>query len=211
MNEMEPELGYHEMTQPEMIQYMEDRANRTFYLDSYIDENFLCMEIAKNIISLNMRENDDRNPIKLYIYSYGGDLAQALMLCDVIATSRILVYTIAMGPVMSAGCIVFLAGHKRFAYPHANLMLHYGRYQCDMEEITEERRESAKRNYQESMKKMKNYILERTNMPENVLEEKLNKTWYISKEEMLSYGIVHDIIGNTISSDQFYAKYSKNI
>lgn len=197
----EEEFFCREMTQPEIIQYMEDRANRIFYLDGYIDENNLCMEIAKNIILLNKKEEnitDKTSPIYLYIYCYGGDLAQALMLCDVIENSRIPVYTIALGPAMSSGCVVFLAGHKRYAYPHADLMLHYGKCLLEdneeIENITEERKKKIEQKYNRSMNDLKEYLLKKISINPALLDTKLEDEWYFSKEEMLIYGIVDKII-----------------
>lgn len=194
------ELFCREQTQPEIIQYMEDRANRIFYLDSYIDENQLCVEIAKNIILLNRKgqgtPESDLKPIYLYIYCYGGDFDQALMLCDVIESSRIPVYTVALGPTMSSGCVVFLAGHKRYVYPHATLMLHYGKckFDGDYEDFNEERKKKIKQQYNRSMNNMKEYLRKKITIEPDVLDAKLQDEWYISKEEMSSYGIVDKIV-----------------
>lgn len=210
MEEKALDLVSEKLSAPEVVQYMEDRANRTFYLDSYIDESYICVEIAKNIISLNMKDIDkdekDLEPIKLFIYSYGGDITQAFMLCDVIASSRIPVYTIAMGAAMSSGFIVFLAGHKRYAFSHVNMMLHYGQCQCDLDDLPEERAERARKNYEESMRLMKKYIMERTSISADVLEDRLQETWYVTAEEMMQYKIVDGIVGLNINPSEFYRK-----
>lgn len=193
---MREEFFCKEQTQPEIIQYMEDRERHRFYLDSYIDENYTCLEIAKNIIALNNEGLVKPKPIYLYIYCYGGDIEQAFMLCDVIENSKIPVYTVALGPTMSSGCVVFLAGHKRFAYPHANLMLHYGKCVLDeeIEKIDEERKKRIKQNYERSMQELRDYICRKIPIDPAALHGKLQNEWYITREEMLSYKIVDEIL-----------------
>ena len=41
-------------------------------------------------------------------------------------SSRIPIITVAMGAAMSAGFIIFLSGHKKYAFKHSQLLVHSG-------------------------------------------------------------------------------------
>ena len=128
---------------PEEYTYWKDRKNRTFYVDYEIDECYSLVELAKIIIQMNIEERDvrkeDLKPIRLFIHSYGGDLEQANFFCDLVQASRIPIITIAMGVAMSAGFLIFLSGHKRYAFKHTQLMVHSGSaaFQGTAEQIEE--------------------------------------------------------------------------
>ena len=115
---------------PELYTYWKARENRTFYIDYELDECYDLINLGKIIIQMNMEEKnipkEELKPIYLWIHSYGGDLEQANAMIDIIAASRIPVVTIAMGVAMSAGFMIFLSGHKRYAFKHSNLMVHEG-------------------------------------------------------------------------------------
>ena len=85
---------------PEDYNYWKSRQNRTFFIDYEIGEIYpdgsrdnRIAELCKTIIQMNMDEKDiptERlKPIYIYISSYGGDLDQSFMLCDVCLSSRI--------------------------------------------------------------------------------------------------------------------------
>lgn len=74
---------------------------------------------------MNIEEKDvkqeDLQPIRLFIHSYGGDIKQSLFFCDLVKASRIPIITICMGVAMSAGFLIF--------YP-ANEDMHFLILQC---------------------------------------------------------------------------------
>lgn len=87
-----------------------------------------------NAYLLSLIEKDDkgeakekeykREPIKIYINSYGGNLYDMWSLIDIILNSKTPIYTYCKGYAMSAGFKIFLAGHKRFVSKHATLLYH---------------------------------------------------------------------------------------
>lgn len=184
-----------ELPTPEEYTYWKDRKNRTFYVDYEIDECYSLVELAKIIIQMNIEEKDvrkeDLKPIRLFIHSYGGDLEQANFFCDLVQASRIPIITIAMGVAMSAGFLIFLSGHKRYAFKHTQLMVHSGSaaFQGTAEQI-----EEAQKNYKKQIEEMKNYILERTTVDEKTFNKNKNKDWYLSSDELLKYHVIDDVI-----------------
>lgn len=180
---------------PEMYTYWKARENRTFYIDYEIDEMYSLIELGKIIIQMNMEEKDvpkeDLKPIYLWIHSYGGDLEQCNALLDIIEASRIPVITIAMGVAMSAGFMLFLAGHKRYAFKHSNLMVHEGSAAFSG---TAEQIEQAQKNYKKQIEGMKEYILSRTNIDEKVFNKNKTKDWYLTADELVKYNVVDKLV-----------------
>lgn len=182
---------------PEEYTYWKARENRTFYIDYEIDETYALIELGKIIIQMNMEEKDtkkeDLKPIYLWVHSYGGDLEQCNALLDIIAASRIPVITIAMGVAMSAGFMLFLSGHKRYAFAHSNLMVHEGSAAFSG---TAEQIEQAQKNYKKQIEGMKEYILSRTTIDEKTFNKNKSKDWYLSAEELVKYNVVDKLVEN---------------
>lgn len=180
---------------PEEFTYWKSRENRTFYIDYEVDDLYNLIELSKIIIQMNMEEKDvpkeDLKPIYLYVHSYGGDLEQAFYFCDLVMSSRIPIVTIAMGVAMSAGFLIFCAGHKRYAFKHSQLLVHSGSagFQGTAEQI-----EEAQKNYKKQLNEMKVYILERTNIDEKVFNKNRTKDWYLTAEELIKYNVVDKLI-----------------
>lgn len=184
-----------QLPSPEEYTYWKDRKNRTFYVDYEIDECYSLVELAKIIIQINIEERDipkeQLQPIRLFIHSYGGDLEQANFFCDLVQASRIPIITIAMGVAMSAGFLIFLSGHKRYAFKHTQMLVHSGSaaFQGTAEQI-----EEAQKNYKKQIEEMKAYILERTEIDEKTFNKNKNKDWYLSSDELLKYKVIDDVI-----------------
>lgn len=182
---------------PEEYTYWNDRNSRTFYVDYEVDEDYMLIELGKIIIQMNIAEKDipkeELKPIRLFIHSYGGDIEQANFLCDLIKSSRIPVYTIAMGVAMSAGFLLLISGHKRYAFPHTQTLVHTGsaRFQGTAEQIDE-----AQKNYKRQINGMKDYILEQTEIDEKTFNKNKTKDWYLSSEELISFKVVDEIISD---------------
>ena len=137
---------------PEDYTYWKARENRTFYIDYEIDEAYSLIELGKIIIQMNIEEKDiqkeDLKPIYLWVHSYGGDLEQAFWFTDLVLSSRIPIITVAMGAAMSAGFLIMLSGHKRYAFRHSQLLAHSGSagFQGTAEQI-----EEAQKNYKKQI------------------------------------------------------------
>ena len=104
---------------------------RRILLSSNVKSDTINNIIVK-IIEIN--ENDDqcerdykdwvREPIQLFINSFGGSVYDGLALVDVIRQSKTPVYTISIGSSMSMGFWIYLAGAKRFIGENSTLMFH---------------------------------------------------------------------------------------
>ena len=182
---------------PEEYTYWKSRENRIFYIDYEIDDCYALIELGKIIIQMNIEEKDipkeELKPIYLWVHSYGGDLEQAFWFSDLCIASRIPIVTIAMGVAMSAGLLIMLSGHKRFAFKHSQLLVHSGSagFQGTAEQI-----EEAQKNYKKQLKEMKEYIISRTDIPEKTFNKNKTKDWYLTSDELIEYNVVDKLIDN---------------
>ena len=177
------------------LNYWEARKNRTFYIDFEVDDDYQLLEIAKTIINMNVAEKDtpteNLKPIYLWIMSYGGDLEQANFFCDLVETSRIPIVTVAMGAAMSAAFLIFLAGKRRYAFKHSQLLIHSGSGQLTG---TAEQIKEAQLNYNRQIENMKDYILARTTIDAKTFNKNKTKDWYLTADELVKYHIVDKLV-----------------
>lgn len=180
---------------PSLLAYYNDKQERTIWIDSDIDD--CTYEITKQIYEYNWQDKDipveSRKPIRIYINSFGGDLYQCFALISAIGASKTPVYTINTGVAMSAGMIILLSGHKRFAVKYSIAMCHSGSGSVggDFEQT-----QSAMDNYKKMVDTMKTYILERTKIDSKTLSRKWTKDWYMFADEQVSLGVVDEIVEN---------------
>ena len=189
-----------ELPDPEDLDYYIGRNNRTFYIEDVIyrdDSGYSEMsQLIKNIISINIEDIgkpiNERKPVLILIDSPGGDLDLAYSLVDVIKSSKTPIHTIGLGNVMSAAFIIFLSGHRKFLFPHSQLLCHQGSVSVagsasDAEE--------AMKNYKKTLDKMKTYILENTKIDAKTFNKNQKRDWYISTDDAVNlYGIADEII-----------------
>lgn len=178
---------------PGVLNYYVQKAARLVWIDSEIDESVL--DIIRLILEFNREDEgipvEQRKPIKLLIYSYGGDGQACFGLIDAITLSKTPVYTVNMGVAMSAGLLILLAGHKRFCMPRSTALAHSG---SGGTSGTFEQTEAQMKDYQHFIKMMRDYIAERTTIDTKTLTKNKGKEWYMYADEQLSYHVVDAIV-----------------
>lgn len=179
---------------------LSSEEDRLYYLYGDITTKN-CASIAYEITGINItddkkekREKDyEREPIRIYINSYGGSVYAMWMLIDAIETSKTPVYTYCNGYCMSAAFQIFLSGHKRYVSKHATLMYHqiscwrYGKYQ----DLVDDMEHTEHLNDQ-----IETYVTQRTKISADELyqiRQKKRDTYYTA-EEAIKYGIADEII-----------------
>jgi ATP-dependent Clp protease protease subunit len=103
------------------------------------------IEKAIRWILMGSQKQSSEHPMKLYINSEGGDLADAFALIDVMRTSPIPIATVGMGNLMSSAFMIFAAGTlgKRAIGKNTSIMIHqfshdYANKYHDMKSYSEE-------------------------------------------------------------------------
>lgn len=125
----------------------------------------------------------EREPIQLYIYTYGGVCYAGFALIDAIRASKTPVHTIVLGTAMSMGIFIFNAGHKRLIGEHATLMYHDVSLHLD-NEMTE----GIKIELAEGLRLQKmgiQFLTEYSLVEESVINDYINRKadWFIPAEE----------------------------
>lgn len=182
-----------QLPSPELLTYYRNLEDRVIWIDYGVDESIL--EVSKLIMYFNKLDKDipteERKPIKLLLYSYGGDGQACFSLLDVIGLSKTPVYTINMGVAMSAGLLILLAGHKRFCLKNSTALAHSGSGGASG---TFEQTEAQMKDYKRFVETMRDYIIERSDIDTKTFNRYKNKEWYLYAKDQIKYHIVDKVI-----------------
>ena len=167
---------------------------------------FLNYEIDGNVIDGAAYNSEDkgvpveqRKPILLYINSPGGNISDGYGLIDTIKLSTTPVYTINLADCLSMALLVFIAGHKRYAMPHSEFLLHDGATGgFDSLNKIQDRMKFESEQIESMTKK---FILENTKITDKQYEMNLRKEWYFLPQEGKELGVVDFIIGEDCKLD----------
>jgi ATP-dependent Clp protease protease subunit len=175
---------------------------RQMSLDDMLLENrivFLIGEIsyaraAEVIMKMLYLDNLKRNTeISLYINSPGGSVDDTMAIYDTIRFVRSPIATYCIGRAQSGGAIILAAGTrgKRFALPHAKIMLHqpWGGVMGQAADIKIQAEEILK------AKNMINQILStHTGQPVEKIAAETERDRYMSADEAKQYGIIDEVL-----------------
>ena len=180
---------------PDILRYYKDYDDRVIYVDADIDDD--TFEITKQIYEYNRADKgkpvEERKPIVIFIYSYGGDIYQVYALISAITASKTPVYTINAGVAMSAGALLLLSGHRRYAMRYSTVLFHPGEASRSG---TYEQMQEAQNNYKRTVDMMASYIVERTNITKKKLSNNWTRDWYLTADEAIELGVCEKIIDN---------------
>ena len=181
----EPTLKYPD---PDTLMFYKQLETRDIWLDTEVTWDN-CAFIVQYIQYLNEREPDDVTPIKLHIFSPGGELAVMFVLYNAIKNSKIPVHTINEGACHSAAFIIFLAGKIRTMNPDAVFIAHEG---SGGAMGTYRESKSAMKQYDIEVDRMAHIIAENTQLTVEEINHNYdqNSDWYIRAEDAHKYGIV---------------------
>ena len=189
LDDLPPEANF-QVPDPVLLQYYIDRKDRIIHLDKDIGEDLFNeiwlilqwnREDEKNNIPVETRE-----PIKVFCHSYGGTLDSCFALVDVMNISKTPIYTYNMNACMSAGAVIYINGHKRFAMPKSTVLFHQGAGGAagEFQAVV-----AQTENYKKLISMLKENILEHTSIPKSVLDRNFKKEWYVYLPDQLKYGI----------------------
>ena len=181
---------------PGTLTFYNDIRERRFYIEEEIG-SATAIEFQKYVLAWNKRDRDnnipveERRPIKVFIFSVGGDVYAMNMIIDTILISKTPVYTYNMGMAFSAGLDILLAGHKRFCLERSQVLIHAG---SSSTSGTASQVFEQTKNYERMVKEFGEWILGRTTIPETLYKRKKNSEWFMNAKEQIVYGVVDAII-----------------
>ena len=129
--------------------------------------------------------NFEREPIKLYINSCGGNVYDGLALVDIIKRSKTPVHTVCIGSCMSMALWIWLAGEKRIIGEHGTLMFH------DLSVFAIDKTEGLKQELDEMLRLqaiLVSEITEKSLVKEETLRDYITRKaeWYIPAKEAIA-------------------------
>ncbi len=163
---------------------------RIIFLGSDIDDTTADLVMAQLIF---LEYEDPEKDITIYINSPGGIVSSGLAIYDTIQFIKPDVSTICIGQAASMGAILLAAGTKgkRFALPHARVMLHQpiGGAGGQAADIAIHAREIIR------VKNSLNQIIQKHSGQDiEVIARDTDRNFFMSAEEAKAYGIIDDIL-----------------
>lgn len=184
-----------QLPDPELRDYYRDEEERIFWLNDNVE---ICAEdLIKMILRCNKEDKgkpvEDRQPIKVFIDSPGGDVVFMWSIINVIEISKTPVWTIDYSTAYSAAAEILASGHKRFALPGSHVMIHLGScaYAGDAANV-----EATKKYFDSLSKKTVDHLLKRTKIEPKMFKKKTLTDWFLDENDALENGVVDKIITN---------------
>lgn len=133
---------------------------------------------------------NERQPIKIYIDSPGGDLDATFSIIDSILLSKTPVWTITIGTGDSGGFFIGICGHKRIGYPHSSYLFHEG--SCQNEGDAHKYLQAVEF-YKKKLTMLKQIILKKTKITEPEYKKHKKDDLWFTAEDALNKGIIDEI------------------
>ena len=188
----------------EDVFYLRDLKQRKLFISTNICQETVD-DAIRHIMQINREDmgvaRENRKPIILYVTSNGGDVDAGFALIDVILSSETPVYVINQGYQYSMGFLIGLAGHKRFAMPHAKFLMHDGsQFIYNSGAKAQDQMEFNKR----MEERIKQYVLSRTEITSEMYDSQMRKEWYMFADEAKKLGVTDYIIGEDCTINDIF-------
>ena len=182
-------------------QYGQYQRYRQMSLDDMLLENrivFLIGEInyaraAEVIMKMLYLDNLKRSEISLYVNSPGGSVDDTMAIYDTMRFIGSKMATYCIGRAQSGGAVILAAGEKgkRFALPHAKIMLHqpWGGVTGQASDVKIQAEEIIK------AKAVINKVLsEHTGQPVEKIQAETERDRYMTADEAKAYGLIDEVL-----------------
>ena len=193
-----------------MVTEVTARSERTYDLFSRLMKDrivFIGSEITDQVSNivigqlLFLQNENKKQDINVYINSPGGNVTAGLAIYDTMQFVTCDVATYCVGQAASMGCVLLAAGQpgKRYALPHARLMLHqpWGGAQGSATDIMIHAEEISR------IKKQINGILARhTGKDLSLIEKDTDRDFFMEAQEAKEYGLVDEVIVSAKEADE---------
>jgi ATP-dependent Clp protease, protease subunit len=164
--------------------------DRIVFIGTEIDDFVANAVIAQFLF---LESEDPEKEIQVYINSPGGVVTSGLAMYDTMQYVRCPVSTMCIGQAASMGAVLLSAGHKgrRFALPHARMMIHQplGGARGQATDIEIQARE---------IKKIKetliDILVEATSKNRDELAKDIERDFYLSATQAKEYGLIDEVL-----------------
>ena len=176
--------------------------DRIVFIGSPIDDYVANLVIAQLLFLQMENKNQD---INLYINSPGGSVTAGLAIYDTMQFVRCDVATYCIGQAASMAAILLGGGTKgkRYALPHARIMLHqpWGGTQGTAGDIKIQAEEILR-----LKKRLNEIVAKHTGKPLEKIERDADRNYYLSAAESKTYGLVDEVVESLKAQESAEAK-----
>jgi len=164
--------------------------DRIVLLGTPVDDHIANLIIAQFLF---LQSEDPKKDIDMYIHSPGGTVTAGLAIYDTMQMLSCPIRTYCVGQAASMGAVLLAAGTpgKRFALPHARIMIHQpsGGTDGTAADINIQAREILR------MRSILNDILARhTGQPLDRIEKDSDRDFFMSADEAKEYHLVDEVL-----------------
>ena len=166
--------------------------DRIVFLGSVIND-----EVANLITAqlLFLESEDPERDIYFYINSPGGGVTAGLAIYDTMQYVRPRISTVCVGQAASMGAVLLAAGAKgkRFALPHARIMIHQplGGFQGQATDIDIQAREILR-----MREELNNILTKHSGQSLKKIEKDTDRDMFMTGRQAQEYGLVDEVIVN---------------
>jgi len=165
---------------------------RIIFLPTYIEDEIANLVIAQMLF---LEAEDPDNDIALYINSPGGSVTAGMAIYDTMQYIKPDVSTICMGQAASMGALLLAAGakNKRFALPHARIMIHQplGGVQGQATDIDIQAKEILR-----MREELNRILLHHTGQTMEKIQRDTDRDFFMTADQAREYKIVDEVISS---------------
>jgi ATP-dependent Clp protease protease subunit len=168
--------------------------DRILFIGIPIDDAYSNLVIAQLLF---LEAEDPDKDIHLYINSPGGSVTASLAIYDTMQYVKPSIETICMGQAASGAALLLAAGAKgkRFALPHARIMIHqpYGGAQGQASDIQIQAKEILR-----MRQELDRILASHTGQTLERVEKDSDRDFFMSPEEAKDYGLIDEVIHSRV-------------
>ena len=164
--------------------------DRIVFLGTAINDDVANLVIAQFLF---LEAEDPDKEINFYINSMGGMVTAGMAIYDTMQYIKSPVATLCMGQAASMGALLLAAGApgKRFALPHARILIHQplGGFQGQATDVDIQAREILR-----LREELNEIMAQHTGQPIDQINRDTERDFYMSGEQARNYGLIDDVI-----------------
>ena len=164
--------------------------DRIVFLGTAINDDVANLVIAQLLF---LEAEDPDKEINFYINSMGGMVTAGMAIYDTMQYIKSPVATLCMGQAASMGALLLAAGApgKRFALPHARILIHQplGGFQGQATDVDIQAREILR-----LREELNEIMAQHTGQPIDQINRDTERDFYMSGEQARNYGLIDDVI-----------------
>jgi ATP-dependent Clp protease protease subunit len=172
--------------------------DRIIFLGSPIDDDVANVITAQLLF---LESEDPERDIYFYINSPGGSVTSGLAIYDTMEYVKPQVSTVCLGQAASMGALLLACGAKgkRFALPHARIMIHQplGGFQGTATDVDIQAREILR-----MREELNSVLMKHTGQTLKKIEKDTDRDLFMTGKQALEYGIVDEVISSRLDMEQ---------